>query len=175
MERDAEPCKDCRAYREQFEAWLTYDADWVLSQAVLPKPPRVSRKPHLVNGKSTPGDRCTTHWRAKRTRDRAASHARRTLSVYTLPISEYEALKEFQGGTCAICRRAKGVTKRLAVDHDHTCCSGKTSCGNCVRGLLCSPCNSVLAHFRDDRAAFMRAWRYLTLPPYTEMKIGGTW
>lgn len=175
---DADECVDCLAYRVLHETWLTYysnirtlaerDEHW----SGLPMPPA---KPRPAPHGGPRSKRCTTHWRAKRTRDRAASHARRTLSVYTLPIAEYEALKEFQNGKCAICQRATGKTKRLAVDHDHTCCSGKTSCGDCVRGLLCGPCNSMLAHLRDDKASFQRAWRYLTISPYDKMKIGGTW
>lgn len=174
---DGEACKDCRAYRDQYSAFLTYygniftladrDRHW----SGLSKPPTKPRKPHLVNGKPTPGDRCTTHWRAKRTRDRAASHARRVKSGFNLQDGEYDSLKEYQDGLCAICRRNKGISRRLAVDHDHKCCPGKTSCGECVRGLLCSPCNSMLAHARDDPAMFLRAQQYLKIPPAFLWKI----
>ena len=39
------------------------------------------------------------------------------------------------------CDRTEG---RMVVDHDHSCCPGNDSntCGNCVRGILCSNCNS---------------------------------
>lgn len=114
--------------------------------------------------------RCTTHWREKRKREKAASHARRLVSVYTLTAEDYQRLREFQGGKCAICQRATGERKRLAVDHDHTCCSGKESCGNCVRGLLCGPCNSLLAHVRDSTAMLVRAIWYLRRPPYKRMR-----
>jgi hypothetical protein len=67
-----------------------------------------------------------------------------------------------QGGLCAICQRAEtklqpqtGLPHRLAVDHDHTCCPGQlTSCGRCVRGLLCASCNLSLGALEPwlDRA-----------------------
>ena len=31
-----------------------------------------------------------------------------------------------------------------AIDHNHACCSGKRSCGNCIRGVLHVLCNKNL-------------------------------
>jgi hypothetical protein len=58
---------------------------------------------------------------------------------------------------CAICERAKGVVKKLSIDHDHST--------GYVRGLLCGPCNKVLGHFRDDPAMGARVFYYLSKPP----------
>lgn len=108
-----------------------------------------------------PGPRCVTHHRARRKARAAATHGRDVHRRFSLTPEEYAKLFRAQGSRCAICRRATGATKRLAVDHDHSCCPGPTSCGGCVRGLLCGPCNSMLAHARDDGDLFRRAIRYL--------------
>lgn len=112
-----------------------------------------------------PGPRCTTHHRAVLAGRRAAAHGRRIGVVYSITPTQYAALLEHQGGVCAICQRATGRTRRLSVDHDHRCCDGPTSCGRCVRGLLCRPCNDLLGHLRDDQAAARRVVGYLERPP----------
>lgn len=67
---------------------------------------------------------------------------------YQLSVEQYDAMLDAQNGLCACCGRpetrklpsGEGVA-RLCVDHDHRCCSGDTSCGKCVRQLLCAGCN----------------------------------
>jgi hypothetical protein len=108
-----------------------------------------------------PGPRCATHHRAVKASRRLAAQESRVLQVYSLPPEIYDRIYEVQGGRCEICRRATGARKRLAVDHDHSCCNGPTSCGRCVRGLLCGTCNKTLGHLRDDPEAFERAALYL--------------
>lgn len=103
------------------------------------------------------GPRCATHWRQEKKRRSKASHEKRVQKVYGMSDGDYDKLYAFQGGRCAICRRATGASKRLAVDHDH-----KTEL---VRGLCCSVCNSMLAHSRDDPEFFERAKNYLLEPP----------
>ena len=88
------------------------------------------------------------------------AHVERT---YGIPYSTYEALYEAQDGKCAVCRAEETATHygtgrvyMLSVDHDHSCCKGKKSCGKCVRGLLCRDCNHVLGKIegRVDLQAF---------------------
>lgn len=50
---------------------------------------------------------------------------------------------------CAVCGEVTG----LCVDHDHRCCSGPRSCGACVRGYLCGPCNKAEGFLRTTERA----------------------
>lgn len=106
-----------------------------------------------------PGPRCQTHHRARRKATRSAAHDR-TVAKYGITGEEYAALKASQGGACFICGRAKGVSKNLAVDHDHALGYGRHS----VRALLCTTCNRVVLG-RYDVAALHRAIEVLVDPP----------
>lgn len=59
---------------------------------------------------------------------------------------------------CQIC----GSTENLRVDHDHSCCPGDSSCGECIRGCLCSGCNMALGAFQDSAPVLQRAIAYLS-------------
>lgn len=100
-----------------------------------------------------PGPRCASHHRTFRKQQKARNHERMVAQTYGLGPGEYARLYEEQGGVCAICQRATGKTKRLAVDHDHDT--------GLVRGLLCGPCNKLVGYFRNSPAAFRRAAAYL--------------
>lgn len=70
---------------------------------------------------------------------------------FGIALVEYEAMLLSQDGGCAACGKTEEVNGRmLAVDHDHACCPGNITCGKCLRGLLCNPCNLVLGMTRDD-------------------------
>ncbi|MFC4089379.1 endonuclease VII domain-containing protein [Micromonospora sp. GCM10011541] len=112
--------------------------------------------------------RCYRCGLAKRRERRDKAHAQRVEKTYGITGDEYGILLAFQGGCCAICRRAKGLSKRLAVDHDHALEAEQGSRAS-VRGLLCSPCNDILAHARDDPEFLRRAIDYLINPPSREV------
>lgn len=63
----------------------------------------------------------------------------------------------FANPRCEAC----GAANRLSVDHNHQCCPGSNSCGKCVRGLLCSSCNSTLGHANDDPSRLQSLISYL--------------
>lgn len=128
-------------------------------------PPGTKRKaPH-------PGPRCATHHRDVRKARRVAAQEKRVEKVYGLTADEYDELLDYQSGACAICQRAYGIRRRLAVDHDHPQAKldghpEEQGCPNCVRGLLCKSCNTMLGRMRDDADAFQRAANYLRDWPF---------
>lgn len=78
----------------------------------------------------------------------------------------YEEQLKVQNYKCAVCRKPEKGTGRVDkfhVDHDHSCCAGITSCGRCVRGLLCNSCNFLLGLADDSAVILYTAIAYLNL------------
>lgn len=65
---------------------------------------------------------------------------------YKITPERYQEILDAQGGACAVCGLE---SERLDVDHDHSCCEGPNSCGECVRGLLCRRCNLRVGMFES--------------------------
>lgn len=91
-----------------------------------------------------------------REKDRARSKVKR-IRRYGITLEQYDQMYISQNGKCAICR----LDKPLNIDHDHSCCDYDGSCGKCVRGLLCKPCNTGLGNFKDDSSFLSSAQSYL--------------
>jgi Recombination endonuclease VII len=68
---------------------------------------------------------------------------------YKLTKQMYLDLLEQQNGVCAICQNLP-KKQWLAVDHDHACCPGIKTCGECVRGLLCGACNAFIGRINEN-------------------------
>lgn len=100
-------------------------------------------------------------WQAKNPDRVKAMSRRRRIEQHGLTVSEFDARVLAQGGLCAICSLPEPLHPELSIDHDHRCCPGKTSCGKCVRGLLCSRCNPSIGKFYDDSALLRRAADYI--------------
>ena len=86
---------------------------------------------------------------------------------YSLPAGWVESQLEKTGHRCPICLRdenelvIKNGKTPWVVDHDHSCCPGQSSCGKCVRGLICGPCNRMLGIANDTPEILEGAARYL--------------
>lgn len=91
-------------------------------------------------------------------------HLRRDFKI---DLKKYNELFELQGGVCYICKRPETRTSQnghqylLVVDHDHSCCSGKSSCGKCIRKLLCHACNVILGMSEDNVDRLRNAASYI--------------
>ena len=65
---------------------------------------------------------------------------------YGLTEEQFGQFLTVQGNACGMCHRPFGDGV-IFIDHDHNCCdTEKSSCGKCVRGLLCLSCNTSLGH-----------------------------
>jgi hypothetical protein len=75
------------------------------------------------------------------------------LRKFGLTLDQYRAMRDSQGGACAICGTAPPGEYDLRVDHCHA--TGK------IRGLLCATCNLALGNLGDTAAGVHRAVEYL--------------
>lgn len=81
---------------------------------------------------------------------------------YGITLAQYDEMLKAQGGTCLGCLKTpQEVGGNLCVDHDHRCCEGTKTCGKCVRGLLCNPCNRALGNINDSRTTLHNLDQYL--------------
>lgn len=106
-------------------------------------------------------------------KDCRASNARAHRKVYPETYRGYEYKKKYkitleiydkklaeQNGVCVICGGVNS-DRSLQVDHNHDCCPGESTCGNCLRGLLCGLCNTGLGAFKNDPNLLLTAIKYL--------------
>jgi len=82
-------------------------------------------------------------------------------SNYGLTEEKLSAILQKQNGKCKICGKLFNEKELYYIDHDHSCCRGKKSCGTCVRALLCNVCNMGLGAFQDSIKILENAINYL--------------
>lgn len=68
---------------------------------------------------------------------------------YGITYQDYAERVMAQGGCCAVCEQPS----ILVVDHDHET--------GLVRGLLCSPCNIAIGHFKNSPERMERGADYI--------------
>lgn len=80
---------------------------------------------------------------------------------YSLSASQMDSMLIDQCGLCACCSIQMRSVNEPHIDHDHSCCDSKKSCGKCVRGLLCASCNHMLGNAKDSIETLQNAINYL--------------
>lgn len=83
------------------------------------------------------------------------NRAKALMRNYGMTIEEWNAMFAEQNYRCAICGSTDPFSdnRNFSVDHCHTM-------GH-VRGILCSQCNHLLGHARDDANVLLEAFTYL--------------
>lgn len=87
--------------------------------------------------------------RRKQTLPTPAARARwritHKLKRYGLTHEDFSRMLEAQDYACGMCREAFQAGQAVCIDHDHACHpQEKRGCKKCVRGLLCTSCNTAL-------------------------------
>jgi hypothetical protein len=79
---------------------------------------------------------------------------------YGMTMETYNVMLAAQNGVCDICKGAETYQpktysgpKALSVDHNHET--------GAIRGLLCSNCNYLIGHCKEDREVLIEAIKYL--------------
>ena len=91
---------------------------------------------------------------------RSKQNPNRKFRRHGLTEEKYLELYEKHNGKCHACKEREGTN----IDHDHSCCNKARSCGKCVRGLLCSQCNTALGLLNDDEEKIKNLIKYLKQP-----------
>jgi hypothetical protein len=108
--------------------------------------------------------RCPTHQAEHERHYRTAKEQRRRFRRHGITEERYLELLTAQGGGCAICgvmTPAGGRAATWHIDHDHACCPGPWSCGQCVRGILCGRCNNLIGYADEQPAVLTAAAAYV--------------
>ena len=108
-------------------------------------------------------DYCKTCWLNREVEGRKTTYRKyRLKSWFKLSLDEYDKMLKKQDNKCAICLIDQSeLSKSLSVDHDRSCCPGEKSCGECIRGLLCSNCNFAIGQFKDNETTMKSAIKYI--------------
>lgn len=111
-----------------------------------------------------PGARCKpcVNKARRATYDPVATRGYSLKKRYGMTNQQFDERLAKQGGGCAACGVTEMVGKWWHVDHDHACCpTNARSCGRCIRGILCHPCNTALGSAGDSIERLEQLINYL--------------
>lgn len=163
-------CEDCREAQRVYQRELTqkrsleqrarnaaYMKQWRLNNLERERSKARARRAENLEKYKT-----IERMRAERLRGDPIYLARQRDRRYSLREGQFDEMLTTQANRCAICRAEFDDSSKPHVDHDHACCPGQNSCGACIRGLLCSGCNTGIGSLGDDVDRLRSAISYLT-------------
>lgn len=180
--RPGDPLPECsvegcaRPFRTKGMCSMHYTRTW-LGKDVL-DPIRSTARPGTRTARDERGRKqCSEceHWKPEssfgpmgRSGDGLRAHCRecaRSVTMrqkYGISLIEFDMHFAAQGYACAICESTDPKGRDWwCVDHDHACCPTATTCGKCIRGIVCDSCNVGLARFDDSVEQLRSAAEYL--------------
>lgn len=104
-------------------------------------------------------------------RDRTDYNRRKRLANHGITPERYDEMLAEQRGRCGCCGTDDPGKREWFIDHDHACCPGIFSCGDCIRGLLCYHCNFLLGNAKDSIEILDRAKKYLEATSQFRLKL----
>lgn len=93
---------------------------------------------------------------AEKNKEKRQAHSRKY--EYNMSQEDFDRKMIEQDGNCAICKQP---LVRPDVDHNHSCCPDRRSCGKCTRGILCHTCNTIIGLAQDSIEVLGNAILYL--------------
>lgn len=97
----------------------------------------------------------------KARRLRRAQQGLRDCSKAQHGMTDEEFVTFMNEAECAVCGSPDPQGAGWHVDHDHSCCPGRFSCGKCIRGILCGKCNMGIGLLGDTVAGLKAALEYM--------------
>jgi Recombination endonuclease VII/NUMOD3 motif len=97
-------------------------------------------------------------WYARNPRSKEEVRRQHLAHRHGLTPDGYQAMWDAQDGRCCYCERPLPEdTKKVHIDHDHSCtCGPKNTCASCRRGLACDTCNQIIGKADEDFARLER-------------------
>ncbi len=149
-------CRDC-------DAWRTTGVRRCRT-CKIPKPIDDFHLRRAPGGRESQCKVCVSErgrvWHARPDKQRQFRN-QRLMYRFGITADDYDRRLVAQGGVCPICLLPPSPGAVFHVDHDHDCCSGDKTCGNCVRDLLCFTCNVALGAIKDSIESAQRLTEYL--------------
>ena len=91
-------------------------------------------------------------WYARNPRSKERTRKGHLGFRHGMTLEDFGAMWVAQDGRCCYCERPLPEdTKKVHIDHDHSCtCGPKNTCQSCRRGLSCDACNQIIGKTDED-------------------------